>query len=315
MLQKKSYRLSQSKPFQYTVVWAIIFCSVLLGVETFYHEPILIFKVLDIFFTFFFLFEIIVRMLASGNLMRFFRICTFSRQRRSGKKGKRRLKIHWDETGFWNWFDTLIVFFSVISLIGHLVEHPEFLIVSRLFRVMRVLRLLEISDELKSVEKQIISIIPTVFSFGLLLAVLLYIYSIVGTYLFGHRAYEKADFTDLPAAFLTLFQIMTLDNWSDVMDTTTGDVFNEWFYQGFFVSFVILTAIISFNVFVAVLTTQVQRKVLEEKREATRSITHQIEEEIEESEAELQKTLSTLLLEVKELRSEVKSLRSEGRKE
>ncbi|MEM6298045.1 MAG: ion transporter [Bacteroidota bacterium] len=306
MLQEKSYRLSQSKPFQYAVVWAIIFCSILLGVETFFHERITIFKVLDIFFTFFFLLEIIIRMLAAGSLLSFFQLCTFNRQTKSTGN---RLKIHWDETGFWNWFDTIIVFFSVISLIGHLVEHPEFLIVSRLFRVMRVLRLLEVSDELKSVEKQIISIIPTVFSFGLLLAVLLYIYSIVGTYLFGHKAFEKADFTDLPSAFLTLFQIMTLDNWSDIMDTTKGEVFGSWFYKGFFISFVILTAIISFNVFVAVLTTQVQRKILEEKKEVNQSLADQIEEDIEESEAELQKTLAELIAEVRELRTEVKSLK------
>lgn len=309
--QLKAYRLSQSRPFQYAVTWAIIFCSVLLGVETFFHEPILIFHVLDISFTVFFLIEIIVRMVASGGILRFFRVCTFRRRRSSERSGKKKLRIHWDETGFWNWFDTTIVVFSMISLLGHLVEHPEFLVVSRLFRVMRVLRLLEVSDELKSVEKQIISIIPTVFSFGLLLAVLLYIYSIIGTYIFGHKAFEKADFSDLPSAFLTLFQIMTLDNWSDVMDSTTGDVFGKWFYQGFFVSFVILTAIISFNVFVAVLTTQVQRKMLLEKEIAAQTITSQIEEDIGESEAELQKTLSVLLTEVQTLRAEVRALKSD----
>jgi|GEM_PF-585810 len=314
MLQQKAYQLSNSKPFQFAVVGAIIFCSILLGVETFFHEPLLTFEILDISFTIFFLIEILVRMVAAGSLLSFFKICTFSTQNNLGKAQKKKLKIIWDEVGFWNWFDTAIVFFSMVSLVGHFMEHPEFLVVSRLFRVLRVLRLLEISDELKAVEKQIISIIPTVFSFFLLLAVLLYIYSIIGIYLFGHTAFEKADFTNLPAAFLTLFQIMTLDNWSEVMDSTFGTLFGKWVYQGFFVSFVILTAIISFNVFVAVLTTQVQRKILEESKLSDMSIASQIEEEIEESEAELQKGLSILLSEIKELKAEVKSLKQDAEK-
>ena len=309
MLQQKAYQLSKSKPFQFTVVGAIIFCSILLGVETFFYEPIVAFEFLDATFTIFFLIEILVRMVAAGSLLRFFKLCTFSTQNNKEKRQKKPLKIIWDEVGLWNWFDTAIVFFSMISLIGHFVEHPEFLVVSRLFRVFRVLRLLEISDELKAVEKQIISIIPTVFSFFLLLAVLLYIYSIIGIYLIGHTAFEKADFTNLPSAFLTLFQIMTLDNWSEVMDSTSGTLFCKCFYQLFFVSFVILTAIISFNVFVAVLTTQVQRKMWEEKRLTDKSLASQIEEEIEESEAELQKGLSILLSEIKELKAEVKSLK------
>ena len=78
MMKRKAYQLSRSKPFQYVVVWAIISCSVLLGVETFFHEPIPAFELLDAIFTIFFLAEILIRMVASGSLLKFFQICTFT---------------------------------------------------------------------------------------------------------------------------------------------------------------------------------------------------------------------------------------------
>lgn len=61
------------------------------------------------------------------------------------------------------------------------------------------------------------SIIPTIFSFALLLGILLYIHSIIGIYLFSHHQFQHTDFTSLGHALLTLFQLMTLDGWSEMM--------------------------------------------------------------------------------------------------
>jgi len=122
-----------------------------------------------------------MRVLAEGNPVRFFSLLRW-KKKEGGRKG-----LVVSEEGFWNWFDFLIVLFSALSLFGHLFEHPEFLVVSRLFRVLRVMRLLEVSEDLKAVERKIVSIIPTIFSFALLLGILLYIYSIIGIYLFSHH--------------------------------------------------------------------------------------------------------------------------------
>lgn len=192
-------------------------------------------------------------------------------------------------------------------MFGHLFEHPEFLVVSRLFRVLRVLRLLEVSAELKAVERKIVSIVPTIFSFALLLGILLYIYSIIGIYLFSHHQYQNADFTTLGHAFITLFQLMTLDGWSDMMYSASASYNDSWLIKSYFVSFVILTAIVSFNVFVAVLTSQVHEKVVEDQKMNKKQIA-QLEDEVLETGEEVQAGFKEVLHELKKLRDEVKTL-------
>jgi voltage-gated sodium channel len=286
----------EGQTFHKIVSLVIILCSITLGVETFYPEHQVFFDVLDLLFTLFFVWEIALRLIAEGNPLRFFRLLSV-----------RQKKVYIDETGFWNWFDFAIVLVSVISLMGHLFEHPEFLVVSRLFRVLRVMRLLEVSSELKAVERKIVSIIPTIFSFALLLGILLYIYSIIGIYLFSHHQYEHADFTSLGHAFLTLFQLMTLDGWSDMMYAASANYEGSWLIKSYFVSFVILTAIISFNVFVAVLTSQVHEKVIEDQKSNQKKI-KQLQGEINETEQEVHEGFQEVLRELRSLRNEVKSL-------
>ena len=294
-----SYRaFVNGKSFHKVVSVVIILCSAVLGIETFYPEHKFIFDVIDWLFTIFFAGEIILRLLAEKQIFNFFKLWSF--------KGKAKLFV--EEQGFWNWFDFTIVVVSVVSLFSHFFEHPEFLIVSRLFRVLRVLRLLEISDELKSVERKIVSIIPTIFSFALLLGILLYIYSIIGVYLFSHHQYQHADFTSLGHAFLTLFQLMTLDGWSDMMYAASANYNGSWLIKSYFVSFVVLTAIISFNVFVAVLTSQVHEKFIDDQKKADKKLAR-LEGEINEAEQELEAGFKEVLKEIRSLRKEVEELR------
>ena len=288
--------------FHQVVSLAIVLCSIVLGIETFYPEHKLLFDAIDLLFTTFFACEIILRLLAEERVLNFFKLWSFSRNPKS------KSKFFVEEHGFWNWFDFIIVVVSVVSLFSHFFEHPEFLVVSRLFRVLRVLRLLEISEELKSVEKKIVSIIPTIFSFALLLGILLYIYSIIGVYLFSHHQYQHADFSSLGHAFLTLFQLMTLDGWSDMMYAASDNYNGSWLIKSYFVSFVVLTAIVSFNVFVAVLTSQVHEKFIDDQKKADK-ILSKLEGEISETEQELEAGFKEVLKELRYLRKEVEELK------
>ncbi len=292
--------IAHSQTFHRVVSIVIILCSLTLGIETVYPEHRVVFDVIDISFTLFFVFELIIRLLAENNPLYFFRLVRFH-------KVNGTLKFEFDEAGFWNWFDFTIVVVSTISLLSHLFEHPEFLVVSRLFRVLRVMRLLEVSDDLKSVERKIVSIIPTIFSFALLLGILLYIYSIVGIYLFSHHQYQHADFTSLSHAFLTLFQLMTLDGWSEMMYAASENYNGSWLIKGYFVSFVVLTAIISFNVFVAVLTSQVHEKVMVDQKVAGKLT--KLEGEVSLTEREVEMGFKEVMSELKALRKEVEALK------
>jgi voltage-gated sodium channel len=299
---KKLQAVSESHSFKRTVAIAIILCSILLGIETFYPDHLTVFQGLDFVFTLFFIVEIIIRIGAESGGLKFFILFSLIKN----ENGRFHIYVH--ERGFWNWFDFTIVVASIVSLFQHIFPHPEFLEVARLFRVLRVMRLLEISKELIAVERKIISIIPTIFSFALLLGVLLFIYSIIGIFLFSHHKYNNADFTSLGHAFLTLFQLMTLDGWSEMMYAASANYDNSWMIKGYFISFVVLTAIISFNVFVAVLTSQVHEKVIEDQKVSHQKLNH-LEKEILQTEDDIRGDFKTMMEEIRALRKEIGELK------
>lgn len=301
-------RLVHSKSFHVITTAMIVGCSVLLGLETYFPKdqpiPFLIF--LDWVFALFFLVEIVLRMMAADSLRIFFRLIEFS----TTADGKRTWSFV--EEGLWNVFDTLVVIASSISLFAHWFEHPELLAIARLFRVFRILRLLEVSKEMKQVEMKIISIIPTVFSFGLLLGALIYIYAIVGVFLFEHHTYDKADFSDLQHACLTLFQCMTLEGWVDIMYQAAAQTNGSWFIKGYFISFIILTVIVSFNVFVAVLTSQVQEKISEENQKEDILLAKKISEQVIASQQILQEQIKSLQNQIQILSEQLENIKKDG---
>ena len=299
---KQLQSISESHNFKRVVAIAIILCSILLGVETFFPDYVAVFRSLDFGFTIFFIIEIVIRIGADSGGLKFFHLVSFIKNEHG------RYHIHVHEKGFWNWFDFMIVLACIVSLMSDVFSHPQFLEVARLFRVLRVMRLLEISKELIAVERKIVSIIPTIFSFAMLLGVLLFIYAIIGIFLFNHKQYDHADFTNLGRTFLTLFQLMTLDNWSDLMYATIDENNGSWLMKGYFVSFILLTAIISFNVFVAVLTSQVQEKVEEDKKTSEDKFTL-LEKELSQTEDDIRGDFKAVLIEIKLLRKEIEELR------
>ena len=50
---------------------------------------------------------------------------------------------------------------------------------------------------------------------GLLLGVLFYVYAVMGVFLF--RGNDPVHFQDLSTSLLTLFRVVTLEDWTDVM--------------------------------------------------------------------------------------------------
>jgi len=296
-------KIVEHKMFVRVTSLMIICCSIVLGIETSFPAHLSVFQIIDYIFTTYFALEIIIRILAEPNTLNFFKL--FHIEKHEG----RIITFHFEEKGFWNWFDFLITAFSIFSLVVHVFEHPEFLVVGRLFRVLRILRLLEVSQELKEVERKIVSIIPTVFSFALLLGILIYIYSIIGIYLFSHHKYENADFSSLGASFLSLFQLMTLEGWVDMMYQASSHYENSWLIKGYFISFVVLTVIISFNVFVAVLTSQVQEKINAENILEEKKLLKNMESALKDNNEALSKQLIALTKEIETLRTEIKGLK------
>lgn len=299
----KLQTICQHNLFKQVIAFAIIACSILLGVETFFPSHNIVLQSFDILFTLFFTIEILMRMIAERKGLAFFHLFTLQKDKHG------RYKVDFSEHGFWNWFDFTVTLASILVLIfSSWSSHPQFLVIARLFRVMRVMRLLEISHDLMAVERKIVSIIPTIFSFASLLGVLMFIYAVIGVFLFNHDKYGNADFSSLGGALLTLFQIMTLDDWSNLMHMATQNFAFNWLAKGYFVSFVLLTAIISFNVFVAVLTSKVQEKEMEEQKLREKK-EQELDQELTSMEYNMHADTKQILSEIRNLKSEIQDLK------
>ncbi len=296
--------LVHGKRFCHFVNYAIIAFAIILGLETFQvnDEWMSLFNFLDYFFLLFFAIEILLRILAEDHPIDFFNLF---KTRKIVVEGRKKTEFEITEHGVWNYFDFILIFMSVIGMFANFLVFPGFFQIGRLFRIFRIVRLLEISDHLKEIEKRIVSIVPTVFSFAVLLIILTYIYSIMGMFMFDKQKFASGDFSTIKNSFVTLFQVMTLDNWSDVMKDLRVNVheFSPFVIECYFVSFVIFTAIIAFNVFIAVMTSQVQERLEKD-----------LEEKIVDPEASFQRdeiaqNVNVMIEEIKNLRLEVQDLK------
>lgn len=308
MMNARFKHITQSKVFCHTVNYVILAFAALIGLETVFKTDawLLAFVVLDYSFLAFFVIEIIIRILAEDHPGRFF---VLFERKPVVKNGVTRMVFTFTEHGFWNLFDFTLIALSFIGIFGQVI-HPSFIQIGRLFRIFRILRLLEVSEHLKDVERRIMSIIPTVFSFAVLLLIMNYIYSIMGMFIFDQRVFATCDFSSILNCFITLFQVMTLDNWSDVMHdiTTNSPNIPPFIIQSYFVSFVVFTSIVAFNVFIAVMTSQVADQV--EKDMETKVDSNQAMDEAVH--VQLRDDMKQVALELQRVRAELNELRHKG---
>ncbi len=214
------FKLKESPIFQFSVIFIIIINAITIGISTYNLDEILtkVIKVLDYSITIFFVFEIIIRFIGEPNKKNFF------------KNG-------------WNIFDTTIVFISLIPI----PNNSSFLLL-RLLRVFRVLRIISVIPELKKIIEALLSSIKRVFYVGLLLFIILYIYATVGSILFSSDIPER--WSDVGVSMITLFQVLTLSSWEQVMLPLQDIYWWTWIY---FFSFIIICGITMLNLLIAVL--------------------------------------------------------------
>lgn len=141
----------------------------------------------------------------------------------------------------WNVFDFIVVAIALVPNSGPLS-------VLRSLRILRVLRLITVIPSLKSVVGALISSLPGMGSIMLLLGLIFYVFGVMATKLFGATHPEL--FGSLGESLLTLFQVMTLDAWSDgVMRPILKEHPYAWI---FFLPFVLITAFTALNLFIGV---------------------------------------------------------------
>jgi voltage-gated sodium channel len=109
----------------------------------------------------------------------------------------------------WNVFDFLIVAVCFLPFGGGYVA------VLRLFRLLRVLRLITVIPRLQVIVAGLMRSLPSMVYVSILLFILFYVYAVVGVILF--RSNDPIHFGDLWTSLLSLFRVVTLEDWTDVM--------------------------------------------------------------------------------------------------
>ncbi len=141
----------------------------------------------------------------------------------------------------WNLFDFSIVVFSLIPQTG------EFALIARTIRLLRILRLITAVPELRLIVATLIKSLPGLGNVILLISIVFYIYAIAGYHMF--HAHDPFHWGSLGVSLITLFRVLTLEDWTDVMYSAMELYPWAWI---FFISFVVVAAFIVINLFIAV---------------------------------------------------------------
>lgn len=185
----------------------------------------------------------------------------------------------------WNLFDLTVVILSLFS-------EFSFFSVFRIFRIFRVLRSLKALKSLRAfrmvsslknlriIVDAIGSSIPGICWSGMLLLLVYYIFSIMGTTLFGPQFPDW--FGSIGKSFYTLFQVMTLESWSMGISRPVMEVFSwAWLY---FVPFVLCTSFLIMNVVVGIVVNAIsevsESQATEERETSEEDVQAQLRREL-----------------------------------
>jgi len=218
-IQQTFFKVRSNKIFELFVVSVIIFSALVVGVKT-YNIPgnmLNFVTFLDWFITFIFVTELTIRYMGEESKKQFF------------KNG-------------WNIFDTLIVTISLIPI-----EDSELAIIGRLIRIFRVLRMISIIPELRMLLNSLLKALPQLGYILLMMFIIFYIYAAVGSTFFG--SINPGLWGDISISMLTLFRIMTFEDWTDVMYESMTVYPFSWSY---YLSFIFFTAFAFLNMIIGI---------------------------------------------------------------
>ncbi len=142
----------------------------------------------------------------------------------------------------WNVFDFIIVGLSLATL-------GSGAGVLRALRILRTLRLLSLVPRMRVVIQGLLGAIPAMGAVFFLIALVFYVSAVMTTKLFS--AGIPGWFGSIGASLYSLFQIMTLEAWSDGIVRPIMEVYP--FAWMFFIPFILITSFIVLNLFIAII--------------------------------------------------------------
>jgi voltage-gated sodium channel len=163
----------------------------------------------------------------------------------------------------WNLFDFTVVVLSLLP------ATEEFALVARLIRVLRVLRLVSAVPQLRLIVATLVRSIPSMGHVIMLMSIIFYIYAITGFHLF--HEYDAKHWGTLGAALLTLFKIVTLEGWIEILNAVIEAQPWAWIY---FVSFILIGTFVMLNLFIAVVINNLEASKVAELEDLRDPVTH-----------------------------------------
>ena len=161
----------------------------------------------------------------------------------------------------WNVFDFLVVGLAYLPWIR------ESVTLLRVIRLLRIARLISVVPGLRVVIVGLGRSIAPIGSIALLTFFLLYVYGMLGWIIYSDHDPEQ--FGNIGRALLTLFQVLTLEGWNEVLDKEMELTSWSWVY---FVSFVLLATFVVLNVVIAVVVNSIEEAhAIEAERQAARA--------------------------------------------
>jgi len=181
----------------------------------------------------------------------------------------------------WNVFDFTIVAVCLLPV------HAQFVAAFRVARALRLLRLVSALPKLQLLVGALLKSLSAMGYVSLLLGLLFYIYAVAGVHLFGAGSPEH--FGRLGTAMMTLFQIVTLDNWGDILDAQLAHAGGA--VVGFyFVTFIVFGTMIILNLFIGIIMNSMaeMHEEIAARAAADRPAPATVAEEIRQLEDELE---------------------------
>ncbi|MCY4657102.1 MAG: ion transporter [Gammaproteobacteria bacterium] len=138
----------------------------------------------------------------------------------------------------WNVFDFIVIVFCLI---------PDSSELALIARVLRILRVLSAIPSLRVLVNVLMRSLPSMGNIVLLTLVIFYVYGILGHHLFA--GIDPTHWESLGRSLLSLFRIITLEDWTDIMYVAMETYWWAWMY---FVSLVLVGTFVVFNLIIAV---------------------------------------------------------------
>jgi voltage-gated sodium channel len=219
-MAKTCMRIADSQRFQTFIFGVIVLNAITLGLGTYDFSSGVdsALTVLDEVFLGIFVVELAIRIAAFGR-----------RPQDFFKQG-------------WNVFDFVVI---ALAFAPGVRENVTLL---RLARLLRVVRLVSVMPDLRVLLRAMARSLPPITSLFLLTILLMYIYGMVGWILFHEEDPEQ--WGNIGQSLLSLFQILTLENWPEYLERGQEIYPASWIY---FVSYVLIASFLVINILIAIL--------------------------------------------------------------